>query len=561
MSYICKRCGYYTEYKGNLKNHFNRKRPCKPIKSNISFETLKKEFINLPVDYCETTADYCKTTADYCKTPADYCKTPADYCKTTADYCKTTADYCKTTADYCENTNLDEISINSSKDSVEINIDHKNNLICQYCNKTFSRKENLENHLKKSCKMLKDFNNIYKYDDKTFGKNIYKNSENAGDIYIIQTDYINEDHYKIGITKNIKKRMGNYRCGNTYEPRLHYYIACKDIKLIDNKIKIDLVNYCVKREIFKGDVVDIKNKIVEVIKKEFKIDEVHVHEPDIKIGDLSECGYCNKCFYTKNDLFDHLNSCENYKEYLSKKKEGKYECKFCGKNYSKNYNLHRHYKSCKKKDIDDKCKIDLYKQIQEMQQKTEEQEKRIQQIKEEHAIEKEALRKEIEKLLEKVGNNNNNKCYNIKNQTIMINSFGKENMDYITSELLQKLLKGPYSAVPKLIKNIHFHPKHPENHNVKITNKKLPYASVWDKNKWLIKDKRDVIESMVDKSFNLLDEQLEDNPEGIESDKKITFSGIQDKYVENDRDTHKMLQKEAELILLNGNITMEDQAP
>ena len=46
-------------------------------------------------------------------------------------------------------------------------------------------------------------------------------------------------------------------------------------------------------------------------------------------------------FYTKNDLFDHLNSCENYKEYLSKKKEGKYECKFCGKNYSTNSHLHR----------------------------------------------------------------------------------------------------------------------------------------------------------------------------------------------------------------------------
>jgi len=192
----------------------------------------------------------------------------------------------------------------------------------------------------------------------------------------------------------------------------------------------------------------------------------------------------------------------------------------------------------------------------------EEQEKRIQQMKEEHAIEKEALRKEIEKLLEKVGiNNSNNKCYNIKNQTIMINSFGKENLDYITSELLQKLLKGPYSAVPKLIKNIHFHPKHPENHNVKITNKKLPYASVWDKDKWLIKDKRDVIESMVDKSFNLLDEQLEDNPACIETEKKITFTKIQDKYEENDKDTHKLFQKQAELILLNGNITMEDQAP
>ena len=186
--------------------------------------------------------------------------------------------------------------------------------------------------------MLKEFNNIYDYDERTFGKNIYKDSNNAGDIYIVQTDYINDDHYKIGITNNIKKRMGSYRCGNTYEPRLHYYISCKDIKIIDNKIKIDLVKYNVKREIFKGNAEELKNRIVDVIKKEFKLSKVYVHEPDIKIGDLSECRHCNKYFYTKKDLFDHFNSCENYKEYLSKKNEskneGKYECEYCNKEFN-----------------------------------------------------------------------------------------------------------------------------------------------------------------------------------------------------------------------------------
>ena len=330
MSYTCKRCGYYTEYKGNLKNHLNRKRPCKPIKSNISFETLKKEFSNLinnPIISLNSSSNFLNFSLDFPQ---------------------------KTSI-------LPQISSKMISEK----------FVCEYCEKTFSRKDNLERH---------------------------------------QT-------------------------------------TCKKKKLI------------------------------------------------------------------KETLVDQIQQMKEEQE----------------------------------------------KKIQEMK---EEQNNRIQEMKEEHAIEKEALRKEIEKLLEKVGiNNSNNKCYNIKNQTIMINSFGKENLDYITSELLQKLLKGPYSAVPKLIKNIHFHPKHPENHNVKITNKKLPYASVWDKDKWLIKDKRDVIESMVDKSFNLLDEQLEDNPACIETEKKITFTKIQDKYEENDKDTHKLFQKQAELILLNGNITMEDQAP
>ena len=42
--YICKRCGYSSSIKGNLKNHFNRKRICKPILKDIEILVLKKDF-------------------------------------------------------------------------------------------------------------------------------------------------------------------------------------------------------------------------------------------------------------------------------------------------------------------------------------------------------------------------------------------------------------------------------------------------------------------------------------------------------------------------------------
>ena len=93
------------------------------------------------------------------------------------------------------------------------------------------------------------------------------------------------------------------------------------------------------------------------------------------------------------------------------------------------------------------------------------------------------LNQKIEKLLEKVGNNTH-----IENQqiNIHINNYGKENLDYITEGYISKLLKIPYGAVPKLIKHIHFNPEHPENHNIKITNKKLPYASVFKDDKFIL---------------------------------------------------------------------------
>jgi hypothetical protein len=539
--YECERCGIFkTEIKTHYLRHLRRKKSCKPLKKDITTDTL----------IWQINGNKYKTPADYCKTPADYCKTPADYCKTPADYCETTADYCETTADYCENTNLDEIPSNSSKDSVEIEFDHKNNLICQYCNKKFSRKENLENHLKKSCKMLKEFNNIYTYDEKTFGKSIYKDSNKAGDIYIIQTDYINEDHYKIGITTNIKKRMGNYRCGNTYEPRLHYYIACKDIKLIDNKIKLYLGKCRVKKEIFKGNVVDIKNKIVEVIKKEYKLDEVHVHEPGIKICNLTECYHCNKCFYNKNDLFDHFNSCENYREYLSKKKEGKYECKYCQKVFNRPYHMKRHENVCKhKKDSHDSSiqneMFDFFKeQMAEMKEAH-------QKDKEAWAKEKNEMRHEIGNLLDRVGNVTN--TINIKEQNIILNNYGHENLDYISRNYMNNLFKIPFGALPKLLTHIHFNPKHPENHNIKITNKKLPYASVWEGNKWTVKDKKQVIDHMVDKGYTLIDDQFTTEENELDEYQRKKYKNFRNQFDSQDKKLQKNLRKETEIMVLNNS--------
>ena len=46
--YFCKRCGYDTDIKGNLRNHFRRKRTCKPSLSYIPVETLMAELNSPP---------------------------------------------------------------------------------------------------------------------------------------------------------------------------------------------------------------------------------------------------------------------------------------------------------------------------------------------------------------------------------------------------------------------------------------------------------------------------------------------------------------------------------
>lgn len=284
VNYKCFRCGKEFKQKGHLLSHLTRKYPCQTILQDVDNITIMK----LNKIYEGTEMD---------------------------NYIKS-----------------DEIK----------KIDNKYK--CPNCNKLFLKKEELDKHLKISCKMGISFNNIYKFDKKQFGKNIYK-SKDSGDIYIIQTDYINKDCYKIGITSDIERRLKDYRCGNTYEPRLHYFFPCKNIRIFDKILKEGLLKYNLKREIYKGKLYEIKSCIINLLKNEFK-NEVLVKIPEIKECNLCECMSCNRCFLTADNLFNHLKDCKKYKEDKEQIKYNKLCCKFCGKQYKYKQGKWKHEQTC-----------------------------------------------------------------------------------------------------------------------------------------------------------------------------------------------------------------------
>ena len=117
---------------------------------------------------------------------------------------------------------------------------------------------------------------------------------------------------------------------------------------------------------------------------------------------------------------------------------------------------------------------------------------------------------------------------------------------------MSKLLKIPFGALPKLIKHIHFNPEHPENHNIKITNKKLPYASVWEDDKWTVKDKKEVISNMVDKGFNILEEHYDNGgKEELSDNQNSRYSNFKGKFQSRDKQLTKSVNREAELTIIN----------
>ena len=51
----------------------------------------------------------------------------------------------------------------------------------------------------------------------------------------------------------------------------------------------------------------------------------------------------------------------------------------------------------------------------------------------------------------------------------VVNAFGSEDLSRIKDNFITNLIQScPYSSIPKLIQEIHFHPEHSENQNIKI---------------------------------------------------------------------------------------------
>ena len=246
-------------------------------------------------------------------------------------------------------------------------------------------------------------------------------------------------------------------------------------------------------------------------------------------------------FGQKKDIFGHFVDKKCPLEYT----QNNLVCKYCNKAYKSEQTKNRHMKSfCREKRRQEK----MAKLLRENED-----------LKEKILQTSSAVRTNIVNNINNTLTNNDNSINNVNNvnnvnniNTITINNYGSENLDYITQQYIQKLLDiNPTQAIRILIKNIHYHPEHPENHNIKMTasNRKYNEASIWKDNKWVLRDKRTVIRDIVDKSYNILDDEF---VRSIDDGKNCTsFNEFQDQYDKNDKSVHKNLGKQAELIILN----------
>ena len=212
----------------------------------------------------------------------------------------------------------------------------------------------------------------------------------------------------------------------------------------------------------------------------------------------------------------------------------KYKCIYCNKCYSKNCHLRRHEKTCKKKQETEELVISQNDKIMKME-------------------------KEIEELKKKstttnnITNNNNNTI----NNNIHINNYGEENLKHLRSKDFKDIICSMYNAVPQLIEKIHFDPEHPENQNIKYTNKKFPYLKIMKDNKWQLVNKKHELFDLIDNKCYLLKEKyykiLEKKKYKLTEYQKNKIDEFIDKYNEDDKKVMLDLMERTELMLLNNS--------
>ena len=212
-------------------------------------------------------------------------------------------------------------------------------------------------------------------------------------------------------------------------------------------------------------------------------------------------------------------------------------CQFCSKSCSRSDNLKRHLKTCKKKKESELLVINQNEEIIKMKKKID----------------------ELENFKIQTQNNttNNTNSYNTTNNTININNYGNENIKHLRSKDFAGLLQGIYGAVPNLIKKIHFDPKHPENQNIKFTNKKLPYLKIMKNNKWQLVNKKHELLDLIDAKCYMLKEKyysiLKKNKYNISEVQRGKIERFMKQYNEEDKKIMIDLIERTELMLLNNS--------
>lgn len=217
---------------------------------------------------------------------------------------------------------------------------------------------------------------------------------------------------------------------------------------------------------------------------------------------IMECKRCGHTSSQPSDLLKHLKrkrTCSPTKQNIDvtdliaeltpEPKEKPHECANCGKTFTTRQAKSRHMKGCQS--------VSTPNDIEILKQQLLQQQKSIVALQQQLACKSNA------------GNNNTtNHNHGTINNNIHIHvtprSFGNENMDAIPDSFLANTIMD--LQIRNLIKELHFDPEYPENHNIRLLSTKQQLMQMYLDDKWqtipMLKGISDLIEQATSKFMN-----------------------------------------------------------
>jgi hypothetical protein len=161
-------------------------------------------------------------------------------------------------------------------------------------------------------------------------------------------------------------------------------------------------------------------------------------------------------------------------------------------------------------------------------------------------------------------NNGDTKIINneiVNNNTVNIVAFGKENMDFVIGEI-GKLCQGN-KTISNFVDFVHFNKDKPENHNVYMPNRKNKNeVFVHNGIKWMLADKKNVVEHLIDKGIIYIEGKLDELSKIVSKSKYDAVERVIEAYNDNEHENNvevtKKMTKDIEFILYNNKDLIMD---
>jgi transcriptional regulator NrdR family protein len=99
----------------------------------------------------------------------------------------------------------------------------------------------------------------------------------------------------------------------------------------------------------------------------------------------------------------------------------------------------------------------------------------------------------------------------INNTThINVNAFGNEDLSHVMKHHLHTAVKRRDKGMLELVQHMHFNESVPQNHNLRVTNLKLPYIQYHDGKQWMLGKKDKILDALIENGHSLMQEHFEE---------------------------------------------------